>query len=102
MILRAYSIYDRKSLQYHPPYFASTDGAAVRNFADAANDMQSMIGRHPADYVLFYLGDYDDQKGAMQPVSPLVHVIDAMALVQAQPQLFNGAGTNDDHLIKGA
>lgn len=87
MILRAYSIYDRKALQYHPPFYVSADGAAVRHMADAANDMQNMIGRHPNDFVLYYVGDYDDQKGAMLPVSPLVHIIDAMALVQVQREL---------------
>lgn len=89
MILRCYSIYDRKAVQYHPPFFASTDGAAVRSLSDLVNDTNTQVGRHPNDYVLFFIGDYDDQKGAMRPVSPLVHVMDAQALVpQAPAQLF--------------
>lgn len=90
MILKAYSIYDRKSFQYHPPFFASTDGAAARSFADLANDMQTNVGRHPNDYVLFCCGEFDDQKGAMVPVSPLLHVADASALVRQEnmPNLF--------------
>ena len=92
MILRAYSIFDRKALVYHAPFFAPTDGAAVRSMSDAVQDTNTTFNRHPNDYVLFYVGDYDDTKGALAPISPLVHVIDAIALVQHQHQMpFNGS-----------
>lgn len=87
MKLRAYSVYDRKAFQYHPPYFSSTDGAAVRSFADLANDTSTQVGRHPGDFVLFYVGEYDDSKGEMLPMSPIGHVIDAMACVKIQTEL---------------
>lgn len=87
MKLNCYSIYDRKALQYHPPFFQSTDGAAVRSFADLVNDAQSTISRHPADYVLYKVGTYDDQVGLMEAASPLVHVIDAQSLVPIQKAL---------------
>lgn len=86
MILRAYSIYDRKALQYHPPFYASTDASAVRSLADLANDNQTTVGRHPADYVLYHIGEYDDQTGRLTPVSPLNHVMDAQALVHINNQ----------------
>lgn len=85
MIIRCYSVFDRKALQYYPPFYQATDGLAVRSFGDLANDPQTNVGRHPADYVLFYIGDYDDQKGALMPVSPLVHIADAVALVIERP-----------------
>jgi len=85
MLLRCYSIFDSKALQYHPPFHQSTDGAAVRALGDLVADMQTQVGRHPRDFVLYFIGTYDDHKGAMQPVEPLVHVIDAIALVQLKP-----------------
>lgn len=88
MKLRAYSVYDRKALIYMQPFYALTDGAALRIVADAANDAQSALGRHPADYVLFCVGEYDDQKGLLSALAPLEHVIDVQALVQQQPSLF--------------
>lgn len=95
MKLRCYSIYDRKALQYHPPFFASTDGSALRSVTDLVTDTNTSVGRHPGDYVLFYVGEYDDQVGAMIPVSPLVHVLDVLALVpQAQPLPFQDQGHN--------
>lgn len=87
MMLKAYSIFDNKALQYHPPFFASTDGAATRMLADLVGDSQTSIGRHPSDYVLYCVGEYDDTKGVMRPYSPLVHVVDAVALVPVQKSL---------------
>lgn len=87
MQLNAYSIYDNKALQYHVPFFASTDGAAVRSVADLVGDPNTTIGRHPGDYVLYNIGQYDDVLGAMVPISPLRHVIDAVALVKVQAAL---------------
>lgn len=85
MILKAYSIYDRKTLQYHPPFFSSTDAAAVRSFGDLVNDSSSTVGNHPNDYVLYLVGEYDDQKGALIPCVPLHHIADAQALVRQTP-----------------
>lgn len=92
MVLNAYSIYDRKALQYHPPFFASTDGAAVRSFSDLANDGNTTIGRHPADYVLFFVGTYNDGNAELVAESPLRHVMDATALLHVQPNLFTNGG----------
>lgn len=91
MILNAYSIYDRKALQYHPPFYASTDGSAARTFSELVNDTNTSIGRHPADYVLYRVGQYDDQKGQLIPISPLDHVMDASALVKITGDLFQQA-----------
>lgn len=86
MMLRAYSIFDNKALVYHQPFFAPTNGAAVRMFQDTANDTNTSIGRHPADYILYCVGHYDDQTGAMSPYSPVEHVVDAVALLRIQPK----------------
>lgn len=88
MILNAYSIYDNKALQYHPPFFASTDGAAVRSLRDLANDPNTTVGRHPSDYVLYKVGTYNDQNGQFIGNTPLLHVMDAVALVELQSNLF--------------
>lgn len=87
MQLQAYSIYDNKALQFHVPFFLSTDGQAVRSLSDLVADPNTSVGRHPSDYVLYCIGSYDDSLGAMVPIQPLRHVIDAIALVKIQPQL---------------
>lgn len=85
MLLKAYSIYDRKALQYHPPFYATTDGSATRSFADLANDPNTNVGRHPADYVLFCVGTFSDEKAELVPISPVLHVADATALLKLNP-----------------
>lgn len=97
MILQAYSIFDRKALQYHPPFYASTDGQAVRNFSDLANDPNTTVGRHPSDYVLYCVGCYNDANGFLEPFSPLRHVMDADACVSiksANPSQLAFPGVN--------
>lgn len=83
MKTNAYSIYDRKTLTYHLPFFQTTDGAAVRAFVDLCNDKDTGPGRHPVDYVLFRIGTYDDQLGLMVAETPLVHIKDGSAAVAA-------------------
>jgi len=87
MVLNGYTVFDNKALQYHPPFFAATDGAALRSFQDLANDNNTTIGRHPSDFSLWMCGSYDDNKGLFHPCSPLVHIADAVALIRVQPQL---------------
>lgn len=102
MILRAYTIYDVKAMQYHSPWFQHTDGMAVRALMDLVNDLNTNIGRHPRDYTLYMCGTYDDSTGMFSPQTPLLFVSDAVSLVQAQPELpmatpANGAGTTPKH-----
>lgn len=87
MLLRAYSIFDNKALQYNPPFYAATDGAAVRSLQDIVNDPNTSVGRHPADYILYCVGTWDDGKGRFEPMSPLLHVMDAISLVRIQKDL---------------
>lgn len=88
MLLRSYTIFDCKSLQYHSPWFAVSDGAAARTFSDLANDLNTQVGRHPKDYSLWFCGVWDDQHGQFAPTAPLVHICDAVALVNTPGELF--------------
>lgn len=97
MKTRAYSVYDRKALIYHMPYYALTDAVAVRTLADAMTDPNTSFGRHPNDYVLFFVGEFDDSNGQLWPEQPLKHVIDAQALVKAlQSEIPFPEGTTTD------
>lgn len=93
MQLIAYCVYDNKSLVYAPPFFAPTDGSAIRSFRELANDSNTTVGRHPSDFVLYAVGSYNDANGAFTPLSPLRHVVDASALIAlpAQIPLFDQA-----------
>lgn len=87
MIVVAYSIYDKKALTYFHPFYAPTDGSAIRSFRDLVEDTNTQMGRHPGDFAMYCVGEWDDQFGRFEPHSPLRHVIDASALVpQVKPE----------------
>lgn len=88
MITNAYTIYDRKALHHHTPFFAVADGAAVRSLMDLVNDPNTTIGRHPGDYVLYRVGSFDDSAGFLLPTNPIEHVTDALSLVRDTGSLF--------------
>lgn len=87
MILRSYSLYDRKAVSYSPPFHQATDGLAVRSLQELVNDPQTSVGRYPDDFVLYLVGTFDTEKGLVGSIEPLVHVMDARALVKIQPPL---------------
>lgn len=70
MKLKAFSIYDTKALAYGVPFFMSSVGQATRAFADLSNDPQSMVFKHPTDFVLFEIGEFNDSDGVICSVSP--------------------------------
>lgn len=87
----AYTIFDTKSLVYSNPFYAPTHGAAIRIVQDAARDPNSQLSRHPADFVVYCVGQYDDSNGIFQVIDPKEHVVDVVALIRLdeQPNLFN-------------
>ena len=65
MILFAYSIYDTASGAYMRPFMMQSDGQAIRSFTDIAMDAEHEIGKHPEDYALFRIGQFNDNKGEL-------------------------------------
>lgn len=60
MTQRLYTVYDEKAEAFLPPFFVPAHGIALRAFKDCINSKDHQFGKHPADYTLFYLGDWDD------------------------------------------
>lgn len=63
MIQQMYSVYDEKAGAFLPPFFVPTHGIALRAFKDCVNSKDHQFGKHPADYTLFYFGDFEDADG---------------------------------------
>ncbi len=70
MILNVYSVFDTASAMYDRPFFAQTDGQALRSFGDIAVNAEHPIGQHPKDYALYKIGTYDDNKGKIEGHPP--------------------------------
>lgn len=63
--LKIFTVRDVKAEAYLPPFTMRGKGEAIRGFSDEANRSDSSIGKHPSDYVLFYLGEFDELTGAI-------------------------------------
>jgi hypothetical protein len=65
MILQIFSVFDVKAGAYAPPFFMPTKGMAIRAFEEHCRDEKSAPFKHPEDYFLFHLGEFDDATGAI-------------------------------------
>lgn len=65
-----FSIYDNKAETFNTPMYVPAKGVAIRAFSDQANDPQSMLNKHPQDYELFCIGDFDADIGLLTPMTP--------------------------------
>lgn len=63
-------VYDAKAGFYKSPFIMRSKGEAVRAFMDIANNKDNDIGKHPEDYVLYYIADFDEIKGQYTPREP--------------------------------
>lgn len=58
-----YTIYDCKAEAYLQPFQMQKKGQAIRAFENTVNDPNTQFHKHPADYTLFEIGEYDDSTG---------------------------------------
>lgn len=70
MILQVYSVYDKAVNAFMQPFYARSAGEAIRSFTELANDGATNVSRYPLDYVLFRLGDFDDNSGLFTSGEP--------------------------------
>lgn len=70
MMLKIYSVRDNTAAAFLQPFYATTDGVAIRSFMDAANDSAHQFHKHIADYTLYLLGEFDDGNGSFQCHEP--------------------------------
>lgn len=68
MYLRAFCFLDIKTGCYSQPFFMLHNAAAVRAAMDVGNDLATSIGRHPFDFRLVRIGEFDDSVGFLLSV----------------------------------
>lgn len=55
------TIFDRAAEIFNAPAFFTAVGVAVRTFSDQVNDPNNPTNKHPEDFSMYHLGEYDDQ-----------------------------------------
>lgn len=60
-----YSVYDTKSKTWQNPFYAINDAIAERMIGDAVDDPQTLLSKHPSDFQMYKVGEFDDQEGVI-------------------------------------
>jgi len=65
MKMLMFSIRDSAADAYGRPFFMTSVGIAIRSFTDEINRVaeDNQIYKHPEDFDLFELGEFDDETG---------------------------------------
>jgi hypothetical protein len=61
MKTKIYSVYDHKAGAFLQPFYMPNDGLAIRALQDCAYDQDHQFFRHPEDFTLFEVGEFDNQ-----------------------------------------
>lgn len=74
MRLYIFAIRDLAADLFMTPYFHPNIGAVVRSFGDEVgrDDPQNMLNRHPEHFVLYQLGEFDDNTGKFDMLNAAV------------------------------
>lgn len=63
MIMQVLAIKDTAMDTYGQPLFVHTIAQGIRIFGDAINNKENPMSKHPEDYNLYHLGEYNDGTG---------------------------------------
>lgn len=65
--MKIFSIFDEKAEAFLQPFFMETVGQAERALIDCLSDPNHNFSRHPSDYTLFQIGDFDQSTAEIKP-----------------------------------
>ena len=82
MKVNLYAIYDRASGVYDGPFPGISDGAMIREFGDQVKNTDSKMGKHPDDFTLFRVGNWNDGTGELidQVSEKLINGVEVLAV----------------------
>lgn len=81
MKLKIFAVYDTAVAAYMQPFFMQSKGAAIRGWLDAAEDPKTQFNKHPGDFTLFELGEYDEETGKFENALTPINLGTALSLI---------------------
>lgn len=81
MLSSVYSIYDIKAQVYQLPFYSPNDAVALRTVYDSFYQHDSIISRHPEDFILYKLGEFDDVRGLLMSTQRL-HIANLSSILE--------------------
>ncbi|UQT28871.1 nonstructural protein [Microvirus AZ-2020] len=64
-MMKIFAVKDLAINAFGNPIFCKAQGQAIRSFMDECNNQESMMAKHPADYEMYYIGEYDEETAAI-------------------------------------
>lgn len=64
--VKIFAVWDNAVGSYNSMHDALTEGVAIRNFSDVASNAQSPLAKHPNDFSLHMLGEFDTVTGLIE------------------------------------
>jgi len=95
--MKIYAVHDIKAEAYLQPFFAGTDGLAIRMFQAAANDQDHQFWKYAEDYSLYHIGEWDESTGVVHAAAktPLGSALQYREANTMEPQ-----GSMDQQIAK--
>lgn len=73
MTIKLFAVLDSKASFFGQPFSDQQPSSAIRNFSDAVNDStnpNNLWHKHPEDFTLFQIGEFDNLTGELIPSLP--------------------------------
>lgn len=62
-LLKVVAVFDSAVESFGQPFFVPALGAATRSFVDEVNNPESQFFKHPSDFELYHLCDFESASG---------------------------------------
>lgn len=86
-MLKVFTIFDDKAQYFNTPFFTTNQNIAIRDFSDIINSSGTVAGRHPEDFRLYSLGDFDDETGKFTQLDIPLLICTGTQLIKPEPSL---------------
>lgn len=83
-ILKCFSVFDKAVGAFGRPFYTASRGEAMRVFMDAVNEDKSPFNKHPEDFLLFDVGEFEEGTGIFSSREP-EKVISALECIRKEP-----------------
>ena len=70
--MKVFVIYDAKVEAYLQPFYARTNGEALRMWEQSVNDEKTQFYRHPQDFALYGTAEYNEDNGRFEQYDTMV------------------------------
>ncbi len=82
MIVKMYSVYDKKSELWKVPFYAQNAGLAIRMFTVAVRDPNTELATFAEDFELWEVGEFNNDFGVFVCYEQKHHMCNAVDLLE--------------------